>query len=284
MSFGGSQWLAITKTLLHIQIQLEKAEQKRKEGDHEAYYTELMEMTSHINVLDGLTHNTGGLMDKLLDLEHEKQYPDYYRDRSVEDSDETERMMEDKRKSFEAFRRLMDSKELENHEDVLQEIMPILEKTDAPLTMKDWIGRARRINYTGDVEKREKELRAISRKKEMLGELSYAAHTKREIDKLALKADNQILRWFSDHLKELQEFSITLHNIGERLTWSKAQDIKEKLLIPIENHPSNKELLQSVIAEDDDGNVDYGSINLLRERLNFYSDSYDFLKNKIETV
>lgn len=141
---GGDPWVKVAEILLETQSKLDQYQDAKKNNDYQAQVESLMEMTSYLNVLDGLVHNSGLLMDRLI---------------SNERPGDTKYKQE--------MERLMDSRELQDPEDVLQEILPILERTDAPLTMKDWISaaRQRRHQYQKSHQNREEELNQIRFKK-----------------------------------------------------------------------------------------------------------------------
>lgn len=155
-SFGGKPWATISSTLLKIYNQLKLAEEAKKNYDYELEADMLMEMVAYINVLDGLAHNTGSIMDKMLTLQQFEQLSDEpFTAEQIQQNDE----------ELAKINRMMDAKELKDPDDVLQEIMPTLEKSDAPLTMKDWMHKARQRNYQGSHEERETKLEKIRNKK-----------------------------------------------------------------------------------------------------------------------
>lgn len=146
---GGKKWAKIAETLYNIHKSLKMAEAVKSQ-DLEAFYDYLMEMTAYMNVLDGLVHNTGSIIEKMVDLERgerEEELPENISD----------------------YERLMDAKELPDEEDVLAEIYPTLEKSDAPLTMKDWLSRTRqrKQNFTHPEKSKARDikLQAIREKK-----------------------------------------------------------------------------------------------------------------------
>lgn len=169
--FGGENWKKIAKTLLDIKIHLDNALEARKTNDLDREVDELMNMSSYLNVLDGLAHNTGSIMEKIVSIEKNKSnYDD-----------------EKYKKELESVERLMDVKELKDPDDVIQEIIPTLDtETDAPLTMKDWVGAARRKykNYSGSHEERENILKKIRLKKQLIQILND-----RDLPKIIAKLD-----------------------------------------------------------------------------------------------
>lgn len=174
-SAGGPTWLKIAETLLAIQTSLDTYQDAKKNAGYQAQATALMEMTSYMNVLDGLVHNTGKIMERMINYERPSD-PEY-------------------RKEID---RLMDSKELKDPEDVLQEILPALEQSDAPLTMKDWVSaaRQRKHQYQGEQEQRQEAIRVIRLKKLLLQSLTDWAipETKQLIQSWRNLADNVLLK------------------------------------------------------------------------------------------
>lgn len=164
--FGDVLWAKIAETLLQINESLIAAQNARKDGDWDKEVDSLKDMSIFMNVLDGLAHNSGMFMDKVLDIE-DIENP---RDWDEEDLDkEVERALEHKRQ----VKRLMDLKELRDPHQTLQELLPILEKeTDAPLTMKDWVQRARRNVPRTDPAEIEQKLKRIRKKKELMARLN----------------------------------------------------------------------------------------------------------------
>lgn len=180
-SYGGENWKKIAETLLDIKIHLDNGLEARNNYELDREIKELMSLSSYLNILDGLMHNTGSIMDKMINIESNmlNKEPDL------------------EGKDFRAIRRLMDVKELKDPDDVLQEIMPILEKeTDTPLTMKDWIHAARRRkhDYKGSAEDRQKKLDKIRVKKDMMSVFPPKdfARLKERIQNLSRTAENKI--------------------------------------------------------------------------------------------
>lgn len=172
---GGPTWIRIAETLAAIQNSLETYQEAKKGYDYQAQADALMEMTSYMNVLDGLAHNTGKIMERLISYEGSND-PEY---RTKID-------------------RLMDSKELQDPEDVLQEILPTLEQSDAPLTMKDWVSaaRQRKHQYQGEQTQRQEAIRIIRLKKLLLQSLTDWAipEMKQLIQSWRNLADNVLLQ------------------------------------------------------------------------------------------
>lgn len=208
LSYGGSNWAKIAKTLLTIKEYLDAAEQAKKENNVEEQMNNLMQMTSYVNVLDGLAHNTGSIMDKMLSFEMKKtreknmedwkaealrnpkfQPPsDYYESESNRDAEMAKLV------------RMMDSKELTDPDDILQEILPTIEsESDAPLTMKDWVEKARkrRRNNISEDEYylKEERLKKIREKKYLQQQLDhYTIHDiKAFLQKLSMMPDNRVV-------------------------------------------------------------------------------------------
>lgn len=178
--FGGEKWKKIAETLLAIKTHMDAGIEARKTYDLDGEIKELMNMTTYLNLLDGLVHNSGSLMQKVLDIESAKL------DKPINNAQEQE-----------AFRRFMDVKELKDPDDVLQEIMPILEKeTDASLTMKDWMhaARRRRHSYETSDDVRNQKLDKIRSKKNLMSifSLDKMAKLRKILSSFSRVADNMI--------------------------------------------------------------------------------------------
>lgn len=176
--YGGKNWAKITETMLNIQKYLDAAEEAKQAKDLDSQVDNLMQMTSYVNILDGLAHNSGSIMSKMLYHENrttDKEGESNYINTDGEIIGELNPVdIENKNKflsEMDQINRLMDAKELKDPDDVLQEITPILEReSDAPSTMKDWMSVARRKKheYKSTLEEREAKLKQIRIKKEMI--------------------------------------------------------------------------------------------------------------------
>lgn len=119
-AFGGKAWEKITKSIKGLAIAYQKYL-------NETDYNKKIELGKmvivYMNALDGLAHNTGSLYGKLVDeeLEQDQSGLDYY--------DEYSNIF-----------RLMNSKELENPQDVVEEVENELE---LPIVYKDYLSTAR---------------------------------------------------------------------------------------------------------------------------------------------
>lgn len=240
---GGAAWAKISATLLEIYKAIVAAEQAKKNYEYEKEAEELMNMVTYVNVLDGLAHNTGTLMEKMLQIENTKTTGDEYADIS---------------EKFQQANRLMDSKELKDPDDVLQEIMPSLEKSDAPLTMKDWIHAARqkRHDYKGTVEQRNDQVEKIQLKKRLLQ--SFHQHSLEESKNLirswANIADNVLVNKITSN----KENFVLLNNLAKnvlklkQLTPDLKNSISEKkqsALILTGNGLTNEQFVEQLTTE-----------------------------------
>lgn len=202
--FGGEAWGKITDILIKVQHHISEAEKNARNYDEpEKFYQELMQVVAYMNVIDGLAHNTGSIMDKLITLESIEN-PELYGGEIPTDISDIERMM--------------DAKELNNEQDVLAEIYPTLEQSDAPLVMKDWMSKARQqrheFNTPEAIKRRETQLQAIRNKKIRTEELETRKKNLHFKDWLSIinQSDNRILDFvisqtFIADLKSLLRFA-----------------------------------------------------------------------------
>jgi hypothetical protein len=216
---GGKNWARITSTLKSIKEHLDAAMVAKDNPDTaEEYINQLMQMTAYVNVLDGLAHNSGSFIDKVIDFENsDVQNRAIRNNEKVPDSPD-----------YDNLKRLMDAKELSDPDDVLQEILPTLEhESDAPLTMKDWISRARRrkSEYQGSVEEREDKLKKIRLKKQLIQSLSSQGipEIKAKMESWKLLPDNRLLEKIIDNkdiflsLNYIAQSMIRIREISENI-------------------------------------------------------------------
>lgn len=194
LGFGGTAWKQIAETLLQIHLQLEGFQHSK---DEKTKINHLKQITISINVLDGLAHNFGSILDKIIQ-EEKKEFSS----------------------SNQEVDRLMNAKQLKDPNEVLQEILPILEReTDAPLTMKDWMSRARQqIKYT-DPADRERKMEKIKVKKKLSQQLDQDnLWTLRGLlSNLVVLPDNQIETKIKLYNKPLANLRLIAYNFIKTL-------------------------------------------------------------------
>ncbi len=228
--YGGKPWAKICETILNIQTHLDKAEYAKSNRDYDQEIQELMTMTSYVNVLDGLAHNTGSIMDKMLRHEEDRRYPDDHK------TDKAGR----RRKTIDEVNKLMDIKELQDPDDVLAELYPYLEKSDAALTLKDWMSKARqrRHEFNNRKDIREKELNKIRNKKEIIQSFhnNQISQTKDFLIQMAQWPDSKIMsNLLTEHSTKLK---------FHRLTWA-AENVLKFPIIPEQNKHEIADLIPS---------------------------------------
>lgn len=259
--YGGNSWKKIVETIDKILELLNLADQYKKSFEDEKEVEALSNMVAYVNVLDGLAHNTGTIMDKMINLENRKQpkienpirpvydpplsldgniikkYDKEYQDKInkyLDDLKNNVNLIEQQVDSHQAkhkdIKRLMDSKELKDPDDVLQEVMPYLEKSDAPLVMKDWMHRARqrRDQYGGSEKSRSMAIGLISIKKSILNWLSYKTEIKNKIMSWGSLPDNKLLDMIYSNFDSLsslyssiKEFKLIIYNNLISLSYNK---------------------------------------------------------------
>lgn len=155
---GGKNWANITKNVLNLHYSIANAEKNRDEGKWDQYINSLQEMTVYMNVLDGIVHNTGSLLEKMIYKEVEA-----LRNYTPGNTSKYEI----------AIQKLMDAKELRDTSAVINIASDHLKNIpEKLLPFKDWISDARYQNYW-DKDKQEtnteEELKLIRFKKEWEG-------------------------------------------------------------------------------------------------------------------
>jgi hypothetical protein len=124
-----------------------------------------------MNVFDGLAHNTGDVMPKLVDKELE-QKPVHF-DTLVYDVNRKQRNIYEEHAAYKRnILNLMDSKELEDPIEVYKEVEHIIGTTPYKQTFNDWIKRI--VNHpaynASTEEDRKSKLNAISVRKKLIQE------------------------------------------------------------------------------------------------------------------
>jgi len=162
--YGGPAWTNIAKTLLKLQISNEnlkqiKLEQKKPNPDPsllEREFNIMTDIVTNMNVFDGMVHNTGNVLDKMIQLEY-----NYNENESNSEELDQRRMITEK---------MMDSKELQNSIDVYNVIKPTIESIPGSNVMyKDWLTKIRNHpDYNKDKSKIEEELKIISKRKHVI--------------------------------------------------------------------------------------------------------------------
>lgn len=223
--YGGENWKNIVNALMDIKNSLDDAIVARKNYDLDEEVKKLMNLVAYLNVLDGLLHNTGSIMDKILRIEKSKQMHDQTKGDKWEQIEREQKQVQ----------RLMDTKELQNPDDVLQEILPILEnETDAPLTMKDWISAARQKKhlYQGSQEERNKKINNVQLKKHlmMLFPPQRLEKLKNEMQSWSRLPDNKLIDKLVRTSTEFSSFNFFARNLADQFVNDKiGQEILGKL-------------------------------------------------------
>jgi hypothetical protein len=161
--YGREPWAKIANILKQIEekrefldmIKDEKASGKEPPSNYEKLEIETMkEIIVLMNVFDGLAHNSGNIMPKLMSEEIRELTPETYDP-----------------KMMERVQKMMDAKELHNPIDVYREIQHIIDQPMYKSTFGDWIGRIRQnpeYHVRQDPFARRNELKRISLKKNII--------------------------------------------------------------------------------------------------------------------
>ena len=155
LGFGGKAWAKITKILLDIFYNTQDAIIARKNNEIEKEITLLSELTININLFEGMTHNSNGILHKM------------YRNELTELDPENNdfKWMQKKIQLEDELDILMDSKELENPNDTISNIIPNIKynKTKQRDSFTEYIDAAvgKLDNHNYDYNKIKIELRKI---------------------------------------------------------------------------------------------------------------------------
>lgn len=133
--YGGPNWARIAQHFLRLHTILKQLEfiDISNNDNLEYYYSILMKMTAEMNIIDGLTHNTDSLMGKMIEMDQKENYP--LGDHAYSDASEH------RKKDRETIKRMMHAKEMENPDDVLAEILPIMDQNSG--NFSSWVSKAR---------------------------------------------------------------------------------------------------------------------------------------------
>jgi hypothetical protein len=126
-AYGGKAWARIADTLIQIDDKYQEINSPEVKRDPELSMEKMKEIIVLMNVFDGLAHNTGNVMPKVLDNERKGKNISY-----EEDPEYSSRVL-----------RMMDAKELDDPFTVYKEIEHVINETPYRLIFKDWISKIR---------------------------------------------------------------------------------------------------------------------------------------------
>lgn len=154
--FGGENWKLIVKNLKLLYISIKNVEETKKNKNWEQYEKQLREMVVYMNVIDGISHNSGPFFEKIVNVELET-LPNKSTDRY---------------EYINKLERIMNAKELKNPSAVKNIVMPILRKSpDRLQPFKDVMWKIEDVGT--EPESTEKQLKIISLKKDLESPLTY---------------------------------------------------------------------------------------------------------------
>lgn len=227
MAYGGESWARIARNLHEIGIrwgELEKIKRGEfKPEDKLKREVQLMkELIVLMNVFDGLAHNTGSVMPKLIEKEVHMGGVQLPWDGRSQD---------DKIKEYQnTIVRLMDSKELDNPLEVYKEVEHIMSSAPYKGIFRDWIERLMRhpgYQTVSDKTKRDDKINRIRQKKLLIDDfgtsIQYAYNMMNKFHKNYLKAVES---------NDFTGIKISLKTMYSNLDWMCIQemsDFKEKL-------------------------------------------------------
>lgn len=172
-AYGGESWARIAKTLYEIAVrwkELQNVREAHRRGDEDSLKKEVQlmkEIVVLMNVFDGLAHNTGNVMPKLIQKEISKGGV-------ILPGAEGGYEHEEASNAYKAqITRLMDAKELENPMEVFKEVEYLMSATPYREMFRDWIGKIiRHPEYQALPPKEERDIRIqdIRKKKKLMEE------------------------------------------------------------------------------------------------------------------
>lgn len=159
--FGGEAWAKFAKILKLIVDSTIKLESAINEGDFDSISFYTGDLSAKMNIADNLNHNTGGFLEKLVDLENPGLGP-----RAEKKADEI----------LKTLLKLMDTKRLTNYEDILPYIKKYIQGNPDAFLYREHLSRL--LSKGGwSIERAELELKAIKEKKETLKKLEFILET-----------------------------------------------------------------------------------------------------------
>lgn len=231
VAYGGKPWINITKNLLSLYKTIKNIEEAKKKKDWEQYEKQLKEMVIYMNIIDGISHNSGTLLDKMVDFELEEKLKD------------KSHFIREKNDYTEKLNTVMNAKELKNPRTVVNVVSPILRQSpDKFQPFKDSLWKVENIGENPVSTK--DQLKLIGLKKNVSDVLK---RVKRNIDdaksltdivekRSAMHLAGNALKIVSDvfqeagFTKEAEEIFETVHFINETLLYKIHEEKNYKIL------------------------------------------------------
>ncbi len=172
--YGGEAWKKIAQVLLDIDQAYNDVKEARAARDWDKEIDEMKKCVVLMNVFDGLAHNTGSVMPKL--LMEEMGYSSHDTSEYEEEHGRSERAPRPAISGVELseykgrVERLMDAKELKSPLAVYKEIEPIIDSSSYRYMFKDWIHKLRQHPEYRKPGAGPEQMRRIRVKKKLLGQ------------------------------------------------------------------------------------------------------------------
>lgn len=146
--YGGKKWENFARGLLNLCISIKTFKEAKQNKD----YNKMSEMagmiSAEMNVLDGMTHNTGSFLSKMLILENPSVDEEY-------------------REKLKTTTTIMDSKQLTNKEDVLPFIKPFLINNPENYLYREYFNDLNRVSKPNQ-ERAKQEIAVIRERKKLI--------------------------------------------------------------------------------------------------------------------
>lgn len=257
--YGGNLWGNIAKVLLNIYKLIEKSKHLRDSGDFNEEAICLMELMTEINVFEGLAHNTNSIFHNMTEVENIEIDHEVSIDKREIDKREMDK--------------IMDLKELENPDNVINEIIPIInkEKIKKQDPMSPYFERVIEKEYK-NIDNTD-EIKKIKKTREIRSSIEYLKELILKLKKMKNKVnDFYITRQLDDLTSAVYDFALI--NFKENFT----KHYIEKIDILLYNM-ENSDLLK-IKDNYDNGIIDEDIIDEYIEKLiSIINDIIEKLKN-----
>jgi len=148
-AFGGKKWASFSNGLLELIKSINSFKEAKLNKDYEKMSEDAGMISAKMNILDGMTHNTGSFLSKMLTQEN----PNF-------DNDEYLKQMQ-------TITTIMDAKQLSNKEDVVPFIKPYLINNPENYLYREYFNNINRSSKPNP-ERTKQEIAAIRARKKLI--------------------------------------------------------------------------------------------------------------------
>ncbi len=147
--FGGKKWAGFSNGLLELMKSINSFKEAKLNKDYEKMSEDAGMISAKMNILDGMTHNTGSFLAKMLTQEN----PNF---------DKNEHL-----KQMQTITTIMDAKQLSNKEDVVPFIKPYLINNPENYLYREYFNNINRSSKP-NLERTKQEIAAIRARKKLI--------------------------------------------------------------------------------------------------------------------